>query len=157
MTPDQLKERFPALTKQFKAADLAVFAAELKPASWPAGAALTRFAEQSRTLHLITGGSVSIHVEQDGEDLLLGQAGAGCVVGELGLVEPGPSLHEYRGDFPGCVGAALVQPILELRLQVAAGQRAQVAVAGHGRARLGLECPQNSGCLGDRRRPVPRS
>ena len=91
MTPDQLKQRFPALTKQFKTADLAEFAAELRPASWPAGTALTRFDERSQTLHLITSGSVSIHVEQDSEDLVLGQAGAGCVVGELGLVEPGPS------------------------------------------------------------------
>jgi len=91
MTPEQLKQRFPALTKHFKPTDLAVLAAELQPASWPAGAALTRFDERSQTLHLITSGSISIHVEQEGEDLLLGQAGAGCVVGELGLVEPGPS------------------------------------------------------------------
>jgi SulP family sulfate permease len=91
MMPDQLKQHFPALTKQFKRADLEVFVERLKPGTWPAGTALTRFNEASRTLHLITSGSISIHVEQEGEDLLLGQAGAGCVVGELGLVEPGPS------------------------------------------------------------------
>ena len=91
MTPDQLKQRFPTLTKHFKEADLAVLSSELKPASWPAGETLTRFDERSDTLHLILSGSISIHVEKEGEDLLLGQAGAGCVVGELGLVEPGPS------------------------------------------------------------------
>jgi CRP-like cAMP-binding protein len=91
MTPDELKQRFPTLTKHFKAKDLTVFADKLRPASWPSGESLTRFDQRSETLHLITSGSISIHVEQNGEDLLLGQAGAGCVVGELGLVEPGPS------------------------------------------------------------------
>ena len=30
-------------------------------------------------------------MDRSGEELLLGQAGPGCVVGELGMVEPGPS------------------------------------------------------------------
>lgn len=91
MTPHELKQRFPALTKHFKEDDLSVLVERLEPASWPEGSSLTRFGERSETLHLITGGSISIHVEQEGEDLLLGQAAAGCVVGELGMVEPGPS------------------------------------------------------------------
>ena len=91
MSPDELKARFPALTKHFKKQDLALFAERLQPASWPATTALTRFGERSHTLHLVTKGSISIHVEAEGDDLLLGQASAGCVVGELGLVEPGPS------------------------------------------------------------------
>lgn len=91
MSPDELKKRFPALTKHFKKADLEAFAGALSPRSWDKGEQLTRFGEEGRTLHLVARGAVSIHVDRGGDELLLGQAGPGCVVGELGLVEPGPS------------------------------------------------------------------
>lgn len=91
MGPDELKRRFAALTKRFKDADLRAFAGALESRSWSKGESLTRYGEMGSTLHLVTSGLLSVHVEQGDEELLLGQAGPGCVVGELGLVEPGPS------------------------------------------------------------------
>ena len=91
MSPDDLKKRFPVLTKHFKKADLETLLGALQANSWARGQELTRYGEDGRTLHLVTQGALSIHVDQEGEELLLGQAGPGCVVGELGLVEPGPS------------------------------------------------------------------
>jgi CRP-like cAMP-binding protein len=91
MSPDELKRRFPTLTKHFSQADREALLGALTPRRRTRGERLTIFGERGDTMHLIAAGQVSIHVEQDGEDLLLGQATPGCVVGEIGLVDPGPS------------------------------------------------------------------
>jgi CRP-like cAMP-binding protein len=91
MRSDELRRRFPALLKHFSEADAAALGAALTPQHFETGETLTAYREPADTLHLITGGSVAIHVMQEGENLVLGQAVPGCVVGEVGLVEPGPA------------------------------------------------------------------
>ena len=91
MRPDELRRRFPALMKHFSDTDGATLLEALEPRHFEEGETLTRYREHADTLHLIVSGSVAIHVLQQGENLVLGQAVAGCVVGEVGLVEPGPA------------------------------------------------------------------
>ena len=91
MNADQLRERFPALTKDIPDAECEALLTALNPRGHAAGDCLTTWGEPSNELHLVLSGALSIHVEKDGEDLILGQAGAGAVVGEVGFIEPGPS------------------------------------------------------------------
>lgn len=91
MSPEEFRKLFPVLTKHFTDDDCRTLLGALVSRTFPAGSTLTRYGELGHALHLVLSGSISIHVERQGEDLLLGQAGPGCVVGEIGLVEPGPS------------------------------------------------------------------
>ena len=91
MDLDELRQRFPAITGHVSDADAQALLDSLEPRHFQEGSMLIRHGEHADTLHFVTSGQLSIHVEAEGQDLLLGQAGPGTVVGEVGLIEPGPA------------------------------------------------------------------
>jgi CRP-like cAMP-binding protein len=91
MDAGEFRQVFPRLTRNLSEGETKALLAALRPREHASGAHLSTFGERSDTLHLITGGQVAIRAVQAGETLYLGHAGRGGIVGEVGLIEPGPA------------------------------------------------------------------
>ena len=91
MDAAELRKRFPTLTAHVSDADVEALLAALEERAFPVGSKLVRHGEHADTLFLLLDGRANVHVVAEGQDLLLGQAGPGAVVGEVGLIEPGPA------------------------------------------------------------------
>jgi CRP-like cAMP-binding protein len=91
MTHEQLKARFPGLTKRFAEGESSALLDVLVPVRITAGDVLVTHGARADTMCLVEEGHLSIYIEEAGERLILGQAGPGMVVGEIGMIEPGPA------------------------------------------------------------------
>jgi CRP-like cAMP-binding protein len=91
MTHEELKNRFPGLTRRFTEADSEALLRALIPADLEAGEVLVTHGAHTDTMYLVRKGLLSIDIEEDGKRLILGQAGPGMVVGEVGMLVPGPA------------------------------------------------------------------
>jgi protein lysine acetyltransferase len=88
------------------ASDLTDVLAVLAPAQVDAGAVLMREGEHADGFVLIVEGSAVVHHDDNGEQRLIGSAGAGSIVGELALLRGGPRTATVTADAPlvGLVG-----------------------------------------------------
>ena len=91
MDVHEFQKAFPRLARGLSEKESASLLAALTPRHLPPGTKLCTFGEHADTLHFITAGQVASRVNAGGETLFLGQAGPGGLVGEVGLIEPGPA------------------------------------------------------------------
>jgi CRP-like cAMP-binding protein len=91
MDAAEFRQVFPGLVRDLSEDESSSLLAALTPRTHAKGARLSTFGERADTLHLVTRGQLAIRATASGETLLLGQAGRGGVVGEVGLIEPGPA------------------------------------------------------------------
>ena len=91
MDANEFRQVFPRLARSLSEAETTSLLVALTPRTHADGARLSTFGERTDMLHLITSGQVAIRATQAGETLYLGQAGRGGIVGEVGLIEPGPA------------------------------------------------------------------
>ena len=87
MTPDDIKQHFPALGEAAES-DLSVLldAANINEIS--AGTDIITPGKDSDALYLIYDGLVRVSLESDGECTVLGDFGSGSWIGEMGMIQP---------------------------------------------------------------------
>lgn len=87
MTPDDIKQRFPAL-RGVEQNDLAVFLDSVNVSEIPAGTNIITPGEDSSVLYLIYDGLVRVSLESEEECTVLGDFGKGQWIGEMGMIQP---------------------------------------------------------------------
>ena len=91
MDANEFRQVFPRFARSLSENETKSLLAALTPREYADAARLCTFGEPTDTLHFITSGQVAVRATQAGETLYLGQAGRGGIVGEVGLIEPGPA------------------------------------------------------------------
>ena len=113
MDADEFREVFPRLARHLSEGETTSLLAGFSLRTHATGTQLCTFGAPADTMHLITGGEVSIRATSSGETLLLGQAGRGGMVGEVGLIEPGAASATVEA----------LEPVTTLALDSAALER----------------------------------
>jgi CRP-like cAMP-binding protein len=90
-THEELQARFPALTRSFDREDSEALGKVLAPATFKAGETLMAQGSHTDTMYLVERGLLSVFIEAGDQQLILGQARSGMVVGEIAMIEPGPA------------------------------------------------------------------
>ncbi len=91
LTADQLRHRFPEITRYMTQEQLRVLIDYFDRRTVRAGTQIIQDGEQSKTMHLIVQGRVSIVLNLEQQDLIVGSLGPGAWVGEIAVMDPGPA------------------------------------------------------------------
>lgn len=84
--------------RQLKPKELSALARHLRHVEFPSGAALCRAGEPSDRLWVLTRGSVSVWAPTGSGPIRLESIGAGCMVGEMGLLDEMPRSADVVAD-----------------------------------------------------------
>ncbi len=100
ITPGTFKQRFKSAAACFPGSqDLQAFLQDMEVTHVPAGTSLIEQKGECSTLYLVWEGSLAVSIEDsDGQKILLGHIGPGEWVGEVTLIDPGPSTATVMTD-----------------------------------------------------------
>lgn len=88
---ETLKDTFPRLVGGLSAEAGAALARALTHRHLAEGEVLVQWGDETDTMHLVESGLLSVYIKEGERKLILGQAGAGMIVGEIGMILPGPA------------------------------------------------------------------
>lgn len=91
LSPEQLRHRFPELTRHMSRDQRLVLIDHLDPRTIPANDRLIQDGESLDVMFFVWAGRLSIVLNFDQQDLIVGAVDPGAWVGEIALMDPGPA------------------------------------------------------------------
>lgn len=91
ISSDQLRHRFPGLTRHMSQDQQRVLIEHLEPRTISENDRLIQDGEPFDAMFFVWAGRLSIVLNFDKQDLIVGSAGPGAWVGEIAVMDPGPA------------------------------------------------------------------
>ncbi len=91
LTADELRKRFPQLTRHMTPEQVRVLIGYFEKHTVHADARIIEDGAPSKSMYLVVRGGVSIVLTMDQQELIVGALGPGAWVGEIAVMDPGPA------------------------------------------------------------------